>query len=311
MDTPSSRGSVAKDVFQYLLMIAMLYASVGSFLVLIFQYINHLFPDALTYQYGADFDAIRSSTAVLLIVFPVFLVTSWLILRDIRTNQEKTDLWIRKWLLYLTLFLSALTIIIDLITLVYSLLNGDLTVRFLLKVAVVLAVSATVFGFYLWDVRRHEQSTSRLPTAFGSVTAAVVFVSIIAGFFIVGSPFYQRKVRFDLRRVNDLQTIQNEIVTYWQGKNVLPTSLASLTNDISGFRAPVDPETGKPYEYTAKDKRTFELCATFSVPTPQEDQNGFRSYPYDQNWNHGEGRSCFSHSIDPDLNKPYAVPVKG
>jgi hypothetical protein len=316
MNNPSTRGSVAKDVFLYMLMIAMLYVSVAAFLVLVFQYVNHLFPDVLDYSYGADLDAIRFSTAALVIVFPVYLFVSWLLQREVHAEPEKADLRVRKWLLYLTLFLSALVIIIDLITLVYSFLNGDLTARFILKVLIILIVAGTVFGYYLWEVLRKEMTKSPLPRILGIGTAVVVFVSIAAGFFIIGSPFDQRQVRFDSRRVSDLQSIQSELVSYWQAKDKLPATLDDLKNDISGFVPPVDPGTNKPYEYAPKGSLSFELCATFETASSSS-RGRMTEYAGPggtvESWSHAAGRTCFTHTIDPAFYKlqGVGVPIKG
>ena len=78
-----SHRSLPRDVFVHLLMIAMLYAAVVSFLALLFQYINAAFPDALGTYYPSILDTIRRSEATLLIVFPVYLFLSWFIGRDI------------------------------------------------------------------------------------------------------------------------------------------------------------------------------------------------------------------------------------
>ena len=58
--------------------------------------------------------------------------------------------------IYLTLFIAAGCLIGDMTTLVYQLLGGELTVRFMLKVIVVGAIAGTVFGYYLHDLRREE-----------------------------------------------------------------------------------------------------------------------------------------------------------
>src|SRR3546814_8338734 len=63
---------------------------------------------------------------------------------------------VRRWLTYLTLFLAAVALICDVTTLVYSLLGGELSVRFVLKVLVVGLIAGGVFGYYLWDLRREE-----------------------------------------------------------------------------------------------------------------------------------------------------------
>jgi hypothetical protein len=74
-----------------------------------------------------------------------------------RINPVKRLSTIRRWLTYLTLFIAAGVLIGDLITLVYNLLGGELTVRFVLKVITVAAIAGTAFGYYLWDLRREER----------------------------------------------------------------------------------------------------------------------------------------------------------
>ena len=63
----------------------------------------------------------------------------------------------RLWLTYLTLFVAATILIGDLTTLVYNVLGGELTVRFVLKVAVVGAIAGTIFGYFLREVRQEDQ----------------------------------------------------------------------------------------------------------------------------------------------------------
>jgi hypothetical protein len=66
---------------------------------------------------------------------------------------------VRKWLTYATLFIAASVLVADLSTLVFNLLGGELTMRFLLKVATVGIIAGAVFGYYLWDMRKEERQT--------------------------------------------------------------------------------------------------------------------------------------------------------
>jgi hypothetical protein len=56
---------------------------------------------------------------------------------------------VRRWLTYVTLFLAAGVLVGDLITLVYNVLAGELTLRFVLKVLIVGAIAGAIFWFYL------------------------------------------------------------------------------------------------------------------------------------------------------------------
>src|SRR3989338_5861746 len=65
-----------KDVFLHLLSIIALYVSAGSFIALIFQYINLLIPDPVSsniYSVRAAQSAIRFSLASFIVVFPVYI----------------------------------------------------------------------------------------------------------------------------------------------------------------------------------------------------------------------------------------------
>ncbi len=324
----SSHRNLPRDAFVHLLMIATLYASVAAFLTLMFQYIDAAFPDALVHYYSGILDAVRRSEATLLIVFPVYLFLSWLIGRDMIAAPGLREFKLRKWLIYFTLFISAITIIVDLIMLIYNFLGGDLTAPFILKVFVVLAAAVAVFGYYLWDLRMSAGARSRLPRIAASATAAIVLASLVAGFFVVGSPATQRARRFDEQRIQNIQVLQSQIINYWMLKQKLPDTLDALKDSISGFSAPLDPATAQPYEYRTGGKLSFELCAVFNRDSAQSGIGNRSSaeapiftaaYPVkpygglseNDNWLHSAGRACFSRTIDPELYRPQpkSVPI--
>lgn len=298
--------STPKDVFMHLLLIGALYVSVISFLTLLFQYINAIFPDLLDFSFNRIYDIIRWGTSALIVTFPVFILISWLIAKDFALHPAKRELRSRKWLVYFTLFIAAVTIIVDLITLVFNFLGGDLTMRFFLKTLVVLIVAAGVFGYYFWDIKRTDKA-SNIPKRLRWITSFVVLVTIVSGFFIIGSPASQRNRRFDEKRVNDLQILQNQVVNYWVQKERLPDGLNELKDDISGFVPPRDPGTDANYEYTKGGPLTFELCATFQTESRGTAKSPRIAEPFGfgliQNWKHDADRTCFERTIDPDLYK--------
>jgi hypothetical protein len=315
MPTPKT---TPRDVFQHLLMIVTLYISVFSLNALIFNYINILLPDQLDYYYMGALDGIRWYSSMLFVGFPIFILISWFIQKEFKKEPARHEIKVRKWLIYLTLFIAAITIIIDLVQLVNSFYGGELTTKFLLKLMTVLLITGVTFGYYLWDLKG-DSSKSNLPKTAAWATSAVLVIAIISGFFIVGSPAKQREIRFDQRRVGDLQTLQNETINYWTSKNILPAKMDDLKNSISGFVPPSDPETNLPYKYEIITPTSFRLCADFKWPSldqkfnpsttsitptaPAPYYNGYYGGP-DQNWSHGAGEKCFERAIDPAIYKP-------
>ncbi|MFH1947532.1 MAG: DUF5671 domain-containing protein [Candidatus Magasanikbacteria bacterium] len=302
--------STPKDVFLHLFNIVTFYLSVIGFITLYIQYVNVTFPDELTYYFTAIANGVRWSTSILFIAVPAYLISSWLLAKDLKMAPEKRELKLHKWLIYFTLFISAITIIVDLMIFVYNFLDGELTIQFFLKILVVLLIAGGVFGYYLWDLRRKDIK-SKIPKLLAIIVSVVVIASIIIGFFIVGTPRDQRDRRFDEKRVSNLQMLQSQIVDYWAKKDNLPTELNALEDNISGFMVPEDPDTKELYEYKIIDPLAFELCATFAKAN-KDSKAGFRGEeyypmsPYDtfqQNWSHEAGRTCWTRTIDPELHK--------
>ena len=316
MENTSTLRSGPKDVFLHLFNIITFYLTVIGFITLYIQYINAAFPDALNYYFVSISGSVRMASSILFISVPVYLLSSWLLAKDLKDVPEKRDFKLRKWLLYFTLFISAIIIIVDLITFIYNFLSGELTIQFFLKILVVLVIAAAVFGYYIWELKREDMS-SKVPKILAIILAVVTILSVGAGFFIIGSPATQRNRRFDEQRVNHLQILQGQVVSYWTQKGAIPEKLGDLQDSISGYVVPVDPETGASYEYSATDKLKFELCANFKTVGPADSYNQPRSLiyaphdPYSQNWAHKAERTCFSRTIDPELYKVQPPILKG
>ena len=303
------KRNIPRDLFLHLLAIVTLYWSAISFVTLSWQFINKFLPDALTQWYSYDYslELIRFSVSSLFIVFPLFIFVSWYLNKIYAREAVVRESKIRKWLLYLTLFIAAIVVIVDLVTVINSLLGGETTLKFILKALSVLVVAGFVFGYYLDDVRRDTPAKSG--KYFAIVTGILVATAIIVSFFIIGSPQTARLVQLDQQKISDLQGIQYQIVNYWQSKESLPNSLSDLNDPISSFIVPVDPQTNQPYEYNVKDAEnlTFELCATFNKEgKDQYGQYRFSSIPVSvkgvaDNWTHSAGRVCFERTIDKQL----------
>jgi hypothetical protein len=160
MPIPERAGvGSARDAFFHLLAFTALYAWVISLIFLFFTYVEFAFADPATrtptYAVDAALSNIRASLATLMISFPLFLLVWWFLLREISISPEKAKSGVRRWLSFLSLFVGAVTILTDAICAVYYLVEGELTVRFLLKVLVLFVVAGAV-SLYLALVLRSE-----------------------------------------------------------------------------------------------------------------------------------------------------------
>src|SRR5271155_782978 len=138
-------------------------------------------------------------------------------------------------MIYLTLFLAGLLIVGDLVSLIYKFLGGDLTARFVLKVASIFIVAGAIFRYYLLELHRDPAALSPVMRAIALAATTTVAALVIIGFVVAGSPGRSRLERFDSQRVTDLGRLQGEIVTYRAKKQKLPASLDQLNDAISGF----------------------------------------------------------------------------
>ncbi|MDP2593253.1 MAG: DUF5671 domain-containing protein [bacterium] len=317
-----------------------LITSVVSFLNLVFETLNKHFPDVLnaSYEYGYStyqYEGIRTALATLIIVFPVFLVVSYFWNKFSQMELGRLDEMFKKWVVYIILFLSSLVVIGDLVTLVRYFISGEITSRFIYKVLTVLVVALLVGFRYGYTLKEQPAfSSKKLGLVLGGVGIILVVGAICYSFSILGSPAEQRQLRLDDRSIQDLQTIQYQVINFWQQKEKLPATLGELSDPFSGWSLPVEPEfeKGKTYEYSVKGPLQFELCATFSqpmpkgwrefsygggMPYPMYDKAVSSSYPYpgpgggtNESWSHDVGRTCFIRTIDKDMYPPYPKPLR-
>ncbi len=313
--------------------VALMVSTIG-FLNLIFETLEHAFPDVLnaSYQYGYSsytFDGVRTALAIVIIAFPVFFALGRLWRKYIAHGLTHGDEILKKWVLYGLIFLITLTAFIDLIVLVRYFVSGEITIRFVLKVLAVIVVCSLLGSYYIDLLKKGKWNVAKYIPA---VAILVVLAGIVYSFSIIGSPTAQRELRLDQRRIEDLQNIQYQVINYWQQKEKLPESMSELVDPLQSWgQIPVDPEfeKGTVYEYRKTADMTFELCATFSRDIPvgwQENQYGGGPYPMyatdsmggrdvavsepamapdmigvtNESWSHGEGRTCFERTIDPE-----------
>jgi hypothetical protein len=246
---------------------------------------------------AAAADAARGATAGLIIAFPVFLLLTRALGREIAREPEKRGSKVRKWLTYLTLFVAAMVLIGDLTFLVSRLLAGEIPTRVLLKVAVVFVIAGTVFGHYLGELRRDDTDGAaparelRVPPR---LAAAGVVVVLVAGLVLGGSPRRERQRQTDDQRARDLQSVSTLVRQHVDEYGTLPSSLAPIMSRPDAYSTRfLDPVSREPYGYRVLDSLRYELCATFDATDSTGSEGGV---PF---WWHGPGRTCFTFHVPP------------
>lgn len=291
-----------KDFFLQLGIIVTLYVSIVALISFLFTVINIALPQVNEF-YGQNSD-IAWSMSVFIIAYPVLVYLMFKTNKYFAEFPAKKELAIKKWFTYLTIFLTALTIAIDLIVLLYTFLQGEqITLRFILKILVVVVVALTVFWVALKDLKGNFLGHSAILKKTFLIVSIVIVALISVGFYFNGSPQKARLVIEDNQRVSDLQYIQSQVSSVWNIKETLPNNLDELNDPLNYVSVPKDPSTFENYEYKVKDAQTFEICANFKTDSLEQTNPKF-SQPEQDFFKHTEGRNCFERKVDPATRKP-------
>ncbi|MDP3957585.1 MAG: DUF5671 domain-containing protein [bacterium] len=304
----SSTVDIIINFFSFILL-GIVATALGT---LFFQVINKYFPDALDamswYTDASITSTIHYSIAALVIGFPLYYFALRIWFRKFREDEGRTESRLSKWLTYLVLLIAAVTVVGDLIAVVFTLLQGEITARFFLKALTILVIAGIIFGFYYLERRKiqyHLDIPRTIFQFFGRGVTALVAVAIVLGFIAGGSPTTERNRAFDRTRVEHLSSLSNCVENYARTFGQLPPSLADLRQSsqfsyCGSFMQ--DPETKAAYSYRVVTvSRTegavrvgeFELCATFALAS----QTGTAGIPvYNGSspiWNeHTAGKNC-------------------
>lgn len=155
---PSKRYSLAaRDTVFYLFLFTALYLATLGVIFLAFNILDLILPQASDHQNIDHIESrIRYWIAWTIVFAPVYLTAAWK--AEARTREDPARLMssAQQWLTYITLFVAGMTALGDLVALFYGFLSGDVTLRFILKVAVIGTVSGAVLAYYFRSIRKVE-----------------------------------------------------------------------------------------------------------------------------------------------------------
>ena len=155
---PSKQYSLAaKDTVFYLFLFVTLHLASFGLVFLAFNLIELQMPyptDSQNTQYLEG--SIRYWLAWSVVFVPVYIGVAWRaeIMRKLTANCAMATG--RQWLTYIALFTATMTALGDVIALILAFLSGDLSVRLMLKVVIVLIITGAVIAYYYRDIKLAE-----------------------------------------------------------------------------------------------------------------------------------------------------------
>lgn len=293
-----TENNAAKFAFYYMLsLIALIFAALSAGMI-IFQIINKNIADVII-QRASDFspDQLKFAISALIISAPIFYITTWQICKNLFTGAFDKDSGVRRWLTYFVLLISSVVMLGWLIAIVNNFLDGELTVKFILKALTAIGIAAGIFTFYYYDIKRDKVAgeKDKIIRIYFYSSLAVVVIVFISGLFIVESPQKTRDRKMDNAVLENFEDIDRAIGTYYSDNEKLPDDLEKIKSEFS-YISDKDLEnsaTGEKYDYKIKRENIYELCATFKISN--EDSEDYDDY-FDR-WPHDAGYQCLSQRV--------------
>lgn len=295
-------NNTAKNFAIQLGSLICLYVSLTAIIWLAFGVINAMYPDLSFgyYQYESAQQGIRIGIALLIVFFPVYILLTRLV-NTVRRKETGVYMSLTKWLTYLSLIVAGLFLLGDLVTVILTYLNGEVTMRFILKALTIFVVIGAAFYYYIQDAKEYWNTHEKESKMYGAIVSLVVLVLLVFGFMYSDTPDKVRQMRIDDEQTMNLSDLQYRIEDHYRINKVLPTAIDGL---YIGTEAPKAGEGRPAYTYKVVDEDTFELCATFAYPSqngttmaePYQAADTMMKNPYN-NWDHGTGETCFERTV--------------
>ncbi len=134
----------------------VLYITLYSAVSILFTFLDYILPERTPLSNNGPFSAlIRYDLAILLVSAPLLFISARLAHRMMETSGQFIPA-IRLKLLSLTLLFVALVMLCDVTTLVYYLLSGDFSMRFIIKIAVIAGVCIGVYVHFKPELQQNE-----------------------------------------------------------------------------------------------------------------------------------------------------------
>jgi len=167
---PPISPTAPRDVFTYLLTAIALYISATGVMLIIWGLADYWFPG---FENPGDHwtDNARIGISMAVVAFPIFVYLNKVSRARIRGGETDPDSRLRQSFIYLSLFIAAVVVLVDLMVVINDLLSGDLTPRFLMKAGGLVVVAGLVFTYYRMELTIAPEVPPEPPPAETAVAA--------------------------------------------------------------------------------------------------------------------------------------------
>ena len=140
--------------FLNLFFFVLLYLVIYNVIAILFTMLDYYLPDPSGWVQSGYFathsdsiaEAVQDNLSIIIVSTPLLFVTQRTIAKAMQMTKQAIPR-IRLMLVYFTMFVGAVIILANASTFAYFVLRGELTLRFILKVAI---LTITVFGVYFY-----------------------------------------------------------------------------------------------------------------------------------------------------------------
>lgn len=160
----SNQGSSSMwDSFQHILLFISLYVMATSIALILHFFVDKYFPGvannlASSYLDSYNSTLLKGETAALIVSYPIYAFFFLIISKRTLIRPQTRNLKSRKLLIYLTLIATFIIVLVNVISIVFSLLGGNVTINFFLHFLTTISVSGAIFGYYLYQVKEDRRS---------------------------------------------------------------------------------------------------------------------------------------------------------
>jgi hypothetical protein len=254
------RSSTALDAFFHALLFVGFGMVVGNLLTLAFGQWNYWLPEPGEVYSNWSARSLRWSMAAVIVFLPTFLVLDQRDAQRTRREPARRHGAVRRWLTALALFAAVTTLLGDALYLIYTWLDGQMTLRFLAKSATVAVVAGLTIAYFRRD------ATTRPRRGITPAAATVVALTVAAlglSLWTQGGPAQGRLEQVDRWRISDLRALSsdlrecNEIDRSNLPVTLDPMSCARNRGTLTGFASEVS--------YRRLGAQEYELCVSLDA----------------------------------------------